>query len=109
VKSQLDIIEQRILNLEYQHLKKKYPPRGSIYTSVPKPGTNQWTLETIVKNGKKVYELRDSSGTRRTLPANPKLWPTDVQEAKGKIEEIDKARRQGGHYIGITDFPVTCV
>jgi hypothetical protein len=98
--NELNRLEERLLDLEFQRLKKANQrwTRATVTRSTQSK-KKAWTLsETRDTDGSMRYHLRSVDGAR-DLPKNRALWPADVRKAVEKFEALDQARSVNGRLI----------
>ena len=104
-------LECRILNLEYERVKKLAAPIRRKLQSAPARSapSSLWELRTTNEHGQRRYSRRAGTGTWASLPENRSLWPADMRQAVESLEAFDKKRSRNGHLISECNEPVRLV
>ena len=98
-------LEDKILELEFQKLKKEHARQSVLVTTAPEQKTKStgWQLRTTrLPGNKRRYELRTEVGWK-ALSSDKSTWPREIREAYEGFERIDKGRTIGNRIVQPTN------
>jgi hypothetical protein len=104
IKEQIDKLEDKLLDLEFQDLKKRIAQSRRSWVQLPvstkpKPaGGSREIMRMKTVAGQRIYEMRSGS-TWKPLPKDRAQWPREIREIEDRIDKIDAKRTHGGRII----------
>ena len=103
---QIDDLEFRLLDLEFEDLKKWHAVQSILITEKPKTKDSGFQMRSIrMPDGTTRHRIRTVSGGWQDLPADTKLWPKRAREIHEAFAKIDRARTHGGRLVSNSASP----